>query len=230
MMWDDNISHSGWGLKRMFDCIPFSKLNIAKAADTADTGDEEPPELSATLDELVTELVASAGLRHINPVRARRWLLTTVPGQALLLQRATKKETKMPQVDLMKAIGTMEEMLNAQVTRREGESFAKSFTRKFENDIEFRKQWRDLTEAKHMLSLFKTNYATMTPTTATVGSSLVADDSAEAVRQLKEMAEQTGEGFEVVFSKPENAALAARTYTVHNRPNVSSTSGSELQR
>jgi hypothetical protein len=30
-MWDDNISHSGWGFKKMFEQIPFSKLNIAKA-------------------------------------------------------------------------------------------------------------------------------------------------------------------------------------------------------
>jgi hypothetical protein len=51
-----------------------------------------------------------------------------------------------------------------------------------------------------------------------------------AVRQLKEIAEQSGKSFEVVFAAPENRALAARTYTVHHRPTTSSTSGSELQR
>jgi hypothetical protein len=206
----------------------FDDIMLRKATEPADTGDEEPPELSATLDELVTELVSSAGLRHINPVRARRWLLTTPSGQALLLQRTQKKETPMPTVDIMKAISVMEDVLNAQVTPRDGESFAKAFSRKYETDESYRRQWQNHQDTKMMLS--KVTRASMTPTFAVVGDTNVADDSAEAVRLLTEMAEQTGQSLEVVFSAPENKELAARTYTMHHRPNASSLSGSELQR
>jgi hypothetical protein len=206
----------------------FDDIMLRKATEPADTGDDEPPELSATLDELTAEIVASSTPHHINPMRARRWLLTTPQGQQLLLQRATKKETKMPQVDIYKLLEITEHGLNAQVTPARGETFAKAFANKYESDEAYRKQWQNHQDTKMMLS--KTNYASMTPTTAVVGNTLVSDDSAEAVRLLKEMAEQTGTSFEVVFAAPENRELAARTYTVHNRPNVSSTSGSELQR
>jgi hypothetical protein len=222
-MWDENISHSGWGFKKMFEQIPFSKLNIAKASDDA------PPEakLSATLDELVAELVASATPHHINPLRARRWLLTTGQRQALLAQYLTKKKEQTPMLDIAKLLEITEHGLNAQVSPREGESFAKAFTRKYETDESYRRQWQNHQDTKLMLS--KTT-ATMTPTSTEVGNSNVADDSAEAVRLLTEMAEQTGKPFEVVFSAPENRELAARTYRAEQRPNISSTSGSELQR
>ena len=133
-------------------------------------------------------------------------------------------------LDFAKLLEITEHGLNAQVTPRDGESFAKAFSRKYETDESYRRQWQNHQDTKMMLSLSKTNYASMTPTTTVVGNTLVADDSAEAVRQLTAMAEQTGTSFEVVFSAPENKELAARTYTMHNRPNVSSTSGSELQR
>ena len=212
---------------------PGARVMIRKSDDTPylfdDTirkaSDADPPELSANLDELVAELVAAATPHHINPMRARRWLLTTGPGQALLLQRATKKkEQQMPQVDIGKLLEITEHGLNAQVTPRDGESFAKAFSRKYETDESYRRQWQNHQDTKMMLSLSKKRTATMTPTSTEVGSSLVADDSAEAVRLLTEMAEQSGRSFEVEFAAPENAALAARTYTMHNRPNISSPS------
>jgi hypothetical protein len=203
----------------------FDDIMLRKATEPADPGDDEPPELSTALDELVAEMVAAASSRHVNPMRARRWILQTSHGRELLAQHM-KKET--PMLDFAKLLEITEHGLNAQVTPRDGESFAKAFSRKYETDEGYRRQWQNHQDTKMMLS--KVTSASMTPTTAVVGNTLVADDSAEAVRLLTEMAEQTGESFEVVFSKPENAALAARTYTVHNRPNVSSTSGSELQR
>jgi hypothetical protein len=183
--------------------------------------------LSTALDELVAEMIAAH--TGLNPQRARRWLLTTEQGMARLAQHTTKKrETKMPQVDIFKLLEITEHGLNAQVTPRDGESFAKAFSRKYETDESYRRQWQNHQDTKMMLS--KATRASMTPTYTTVGDTSVSDDSAEAVRQLTEMAEQTGQSFEVVFSAPENRELAARTYTMHNRPNVSSTSGSELQR
>ena len=72
----------------------------------------------------------------------------------------------MPQVDISKLLELtelIEHGLMAQVTRRDGETFAKAFSRKFENDIEYRKQWRDLTDAKHTQALTK-GMATLKPT------------------------------------------------------------------
>jgi hypothetical protein len=126
-------------------------------------------------------------------------------------------------------IGFAEQALMAQVAKRDDESDAKAFTRKFENDLEFRKQWRDPTEAKHLLSLGK-GMATLKPTSTEVGNTSVSDDSAEAIRLLNEMATKQGRKFEDVFADPNNKALAGRTYTGAHRPTASSTSGSELQR
>jgi hypothetical protein len=72
--------------------------------------------------------------------------------------------------------------------------------------------------------------AGLEPTSVEVGNANVADDSAEAVRLLGEMAEKQGRTFEQVFADPNNKALAGRTYIAAHRPNTSSTSGSELQR
>jgi hypothetical protein len=201
----------------------FNDIMLRKATEPTDTGDEpSTANLSATLDELTAEIVASSTPHHINPLRARRWLLTTPQGQQLLLQRATKKR-ETPMLDFAKLLEITEHGLNAQVTQQTGESFAKAFTRKYESDESYRRQWQNHQDTKMMLSLSKATSASMTPTTAVVGDTSVADDSAEAVRLLTEMAEQTGQSFEVVFSAPENKELAARTYTMHNRPNNSST-------
>ena len=221
-MWDDNISHSGWGLKKIFENIPFSKLNITKA------NDDDDKKLSERLDELVAEMIAAAPPLHLNPQLARRWLLHTPQGQKLLAQHSTMKKDR-PMLDIMKVIAITEQGLMATVTKRDGESYAQSFSRKFENDIDFRKQWRDLTEAKHSMAFGK-GMATLTPTSTEVGNTSVSDDSMEAVRLLQEMATKQGRKFEEVFADPNNKALAGRTYTSAHRPNSSSTSGDELER
>jgi hypothetical protein len=107
-----------------------------------------------------------------------------------------------------------------------------SLDRKHNDNLEYRKQWRDVTEAKHTLSMSETakSMATLTPTSTEVGSSATSDDSAaEAVRLLGEMATKQGKSFETVFADPANRALANRTYTAAHRPTASSTSGDELQ-
>ena len=183
--------------------------------------DDEPADkkLSTTLNELVAAMVeAHTGL---HPQRAARWLLTTSHGREMIAQHMKKKETPMPQVDILKlrnsdsviefikSSGASEHVIHdvimghAKLNKRDGESDAQAFARFYP-------------------MFYK---ASMTPTTTSVGNTLVADDSAEAVRQLTEMAEQTGESFEVVFAAPENKELAARTYRIEQRPNISSTSG-----
>lgn len=122
------------------------------------------------------------------------------------------------QVDVMKLIEATEQGLMTQVTKRDGESYAQSFSRKFENDIDFRKQWRDLTEAKHSMALAK-GIATLTPTSVGVDD---INDADEAVRLLQEMAVKQGRKFEDVFADPNNKALAGRTYAGAHRPTSSS--------
>lgn len=203
---DDNPSY-------LFNDIMLRKADVS---DTLRGPRNEPDDkkLSVKLEELVAEMIVAAPSLH--PQRARRWLLHTPQGRELLAQH--KKETPMSQVDIMKLISTVEDGLMAQVTKRDGESYAKSFTRKYENDIEFRKQWRDLTEAKHQ-ALGK-GMASLKPTSTEVGNTLVADDSAEAVRLLNEMATKQGRKFEDVMADPANSKLAARTYTAAHRSSV----------
>jgi hypothetical protein len=170
--------------------------------------DDEPADkkLSEQLDEIVAEMVAATG-GDLHPDRARRWLLHTSQGQNLLLQR---KKEQTPMLDINQQIAKLLEIteigLNAQVTKRDGESFAKAFSRKYESDESYRRQWRDHSEAKLAMT-------TLTPTSVAVGNPNVADDSAEAVRLLSEMATKNGRSFEQVFADPANAKLAAQTYT-----------------
>jgi hypothetical protein len=71
--------------------------------------------------------------------------------------------------------------------------------------------------------------ASVEVTSTEVGSTLVSDDSAKAIKLLQQMADKQRRSFEQVFADPANAKLAAATYTSAHRPTVSSTSGDELQ-
>jgi hypothetical protein len=89
-----------------------------------------------------------------------------------------------------------------------------------EDDIDFRRDWQTITDVKHSLALSSTtkSMASLTPTSTEVGSSSVSDDSAEAVRQLQEMADKQRRTFTQVFEDPANRALANCTYTKHHLP------------
>jgi hypothetical protein len=50
-----------------------------------------------------------------------------------------------------------------------------------------------------------------------LGNTSVAEDSAEAVRLLGEMAAKNGRSFETEFADPINRKLAMRTYTASHR-------------
>jgi hypothetical protein len=174
-------------------------------------------------------IIAAPSLRED---QAMRFLLHSPQGRALArhLNEISKRKEEPPMLDIAKIASITEEALLASVTKRDGESYTKSFSRRYETDIDFRMQWAALTEAKHLLSLASTNMATLTPTSTEVGNTQVSDDSAEAVRLLNEMAEKQHRTFEAVFTDPANAKLARQTYTAHHRPTTSSTSGDELQR
>jgi hypothetical protein len=151
-------------------------------------------------------------------------LIHTAHGRKLAehLNNISKKDTDpMPQIDIAKAVSILEEVLLAQAPD------ARTFAKKFESDIEFRKQWQTVSEAKQLLAL--KGMATLTPTQVGGNDAFdtsVADSSAKAVRLLNEMAAKNGSSFEIEFAKPSNSKLSAATYTHAHR---SSTSGSELQ-
>jgi hypothetical protein len=67
-----------------------------------------------------------------------------------------------------------------------------------------------------------------TPRVAGGQDAMDVNDPVKAVQQLKDLAEKQHKTFEAVML--ENPELTARTYTSAHRPNISSTSGSELQR
>jgi hypothetical protein len=200
-------------IRQIFDSIDYSKLNIRKA-DVSDElrGPRDEPDdkkLSEKLKEVVAAMIVAAPSLH--PQRAARWLLHTEQGRALLAQHSTKK--KESPMDIMKLISITEDALMAQarLSKRAGESDAKAFAKLYETDIEYRKQWRDLTDAKHLQGYLK-SLATLTPTSTEVGSSEFADDSAKAIKLLNEMATKNGRSFETEFADPNNRKLAARTY------------------
>ena len=132
--------------------LMFNDIMLAKAAVSDPLrGDRDEPDdkkLSAKLDEIVAEMVVAAPSLH--PNRARRWLLHTPHGRELLAQH--KKETPMP-VNMMKLVSAMEDGLMATITKRDGESFAKAFSRRYENDIDFRRSWASANEAKQLMTL-----------------------------------------------------------------------------
>jgi hypothetical protein len=107
-------------------------------------------------------------------------LLHTAHGRQLSrhLNEISKGEPPMPEVDIAKLLEISEAGLNAQVTARDGETFAKAFSRKYETDIDYRRQWQNLTEVKLSMAVLKTT-ASLTPTST---------DSTEAIKQLNEMA------------------------------------------
>ena len=152
-MWDDNISHSGWGFKKMFEQIPFSKLNIAKA-DVSDPlrGPRDEPDddkVSPKLRAMVAAMVKA------DPTKSEEehlyHLLPTAHGRRLAehLNNLSKRETKMPTVDIMKlhnpdsviefikSSGASEHVISevimghAKLNKRDGESDAQAFARVF---------------------------------------------------------------------------------------------------
>jgi hypothetical protein len=191
--------------------------------------EDDDKKVSVKIKELVAEMIRAAPSLH--PQTAARWLLHSEQGQKLLAQH--KRNT--PMIDIAKVIAVTEDclMVRAKLQKRDGETDAHAFTRLYEGDIEFRRQWASVSEAKQLLGLAATkaypNLASLTPTSTEVGGTLVSDDSAEAIRLLNEMAEKQHRTFEQVFADPNNKALAGKTYTGAHRPTASSTSGSELQ-
>jgi hypothetical protein len=187
--------------------------------------DKLSPKLRAMVDALI--VAGSFPDRRT----ATHYLLHNAHGRRVAehLNNLSKGE---PMLDINKLIPILEDGLMATVHKNDDETYAKAFTRKYENDIEFRRQWATLTDAKHLQSLNLQKrqgvpMATITPTSVGIDG---MDDAAKAVKLLQEMAEKQHRTFEDVFADPNNKALAGRTYTGAHRPTASSTSGSELQR
>ncbi|SDJ17970.1 MULTISPECIES: hypothetical protein [Bradyrhizobium] len=224
---DNNVAKAAAMTKTFEQFGDYLKANVSDDV-TGDHPGDTDKKLSGKLKEMVAALIAS--VPSLSEEHAMHFLLHSPHGRKLaehLNSISKAKEHRMPQIDIMKVIAITEQGLLAQVTKCPGESYAKSFSRKYENDIDFRKQWRDLTDAKHLMALGK-GMASLEPTSTEVGSTQVSDDSAEAVRLLSEMAEKQHRSFTQVFEDPANRALANRTYTRHHLPS-SSTSGDELQ-
>jgi hypothetical protein len=196
--------------------LMFNDIMLAKAADD----DPDDNKVSAKLNAMVDAMIAAAP--SLDRQAAAHYLLHDAHGRRLAehLNNLSKGETIMPQVDILKIATILEDGLNAQVTKRDGESFAHAFSRRYETDVDFRKSWATVTEAKQLVGLSK-GMASLTPTSTEVGNTNVSDDSAEAVRLLQEMAAKNGRSFESVFSDPANAKLASRTYTANHRSSVS---------
>jgi hypothetical protein len=152
---------------------------------------------------------------------------------------AIKKDTQMPQVDILKLISVTEEglMAQAKLSKKAGQSDAQAFSKLFESDVDFRKSWATVTEAKHLLAL-KSYPGMMRTDPAVIGgeAALAVNDPAVAARELQKLVEEqrklaptltTSQLYDRVYADPANRTITERA---HRRPTTSSTSGSELQR
>jgi hypothetical protein len=220
---DDDVDKAAAMTKTFEQCSDYLKANIIVKSDVSDKArgpreEDDSEKVTAKLKAMVQLMVRA------DPSKTQEQhlfsLLHTARGQQLArhLNEISKRKEE-PQMDISKLLEITEAGLMAQVTRRDGESYAKSFSRKFEDDINFLKQWRDLTDAKHSMALSK-GMASLQVTSVEVGNTNVADDSAAAVKLLSEMAEKQSRKFEEVFADPANKALANRTYTSRHRSSV----------
>jgi hypothetical protein len=228
-------------LSKLFESFgDYLKSNITGKMAKADVDDplrgprdeDDSNKLSDRLKELVAVMIA-ANPNHLHPNRAMRHLLHTPQGRELLNLTISKQEKGKPMNrsdelrDIAKATGGMEMickniidrgettisehefsaalMEHAKTVRKADESVPAAFARIFETDS-------DIRTAYGIAKGYTPNVTSTTPTSVGVGSSETSDDSAEAVRLLREMAEKQHRTFEQVFQDSANAKLAARTY------------------
>jgi hypothetical protein len=201
----------------LFDDIMLRKATVSdplRGPRDEPDDDKVSLKLSAMVDWVVTHAPIVITGRHgepditLNREQTGYVLLHTPHGRRLAehLNNLSKGETEMPTVDIMKAISTWEEVLNAQVTPRDGESFAKAFSRKYETDEGYRRHWQNHQDIKLMLSPnVSKSMPTLTPTST--------DNPVEAVRQLQQLAAKNGRSFEAEFADPANRALSQKTYS-----------------
>ncbi|SRR6266481_5449347 len=205
--------------------------------------ENDDKKLSAKLKEIVAAMIFAVPSLHPQP--AAPWLLHTPQGKALLSQH--KKDTAMPQIDIMKVIAITEDamMAQAKLDKRvkpngKTETDAEAFSRRYETDIDFRKQDRYIRETRQLMALAQTkkypNLMSLVPVSVETGSTEVSDDSEKAYTQAMKLAEEqhrlaptltVAQHFARWMEDPANVAQAGR---VHRRPGQSSTSGDELQR
>jgi hypothetical protein len=167
--------------------------------------------------------------------QALHFLLNTAQGKRVAEHHANiTKEHSMTQIDIMKTLSLVEEGLLARATNPMIDG-GRDFAKLYETDIEFRKQWRDLNDAKqqHYLKSYP-GVMSVEVVSTEVGSTLTSDDSYKAADQIKALVEAqrakaptltTEQLYDAVYADPANRTITARAH-----PGRSSTSGDELQR
>jgi hypothetical protein len=199
-----------------FNSIMLRKLNDDITDENMIDPNDTPSSLLPKLNDMVQAMVMAEPT--LTEEHALFHILHSPHGRKLAehLNNLTKKDP--PMIDLRKLIPITEDALMSTVVKRDGERFDTAL--RPEDDIDFRRDWQTITDVKHSLALSSTtkSMASLTPTSTEVGSSSVSDDSAEAVRQLQEMADKQRRTFTQVFEDPANRALANRTYTKHHLP------------
>lgn len=212
------------------DDTPLLFNDIIKLTDAEDDRRKEKDEdstgnnddkLSDKLKDMVDALIVAAP--SLDRQAAAHFLMNHPQGRKLAehLNNISKTERNTP-MDIFKVISITENALMAGITKRDGENYHTAFARKFENDIEFRKQWRDLNEAKQLHGYLKSypNMMGTTPTSVEVGATNVESDAEKAYGRLMEMAEAqhkpaptltVAQLFARVMADPANVKLASRS-------------------
>ena len=218
-------------LKKIFDKL--LEENDPVDDDNQIDPNDPPTALHPKLQQAVNALVKM--VPGLDEAHGLFWLLNSPHGKRFAEHHAsiTKKEKPMPQVDIFKLhnVASVVEvaksaklsehdmsavvMGHAKLAKRDNETVHQAYARIVDGNIDIRRA---------LLKSDVPNLMDITPMSVETGSTLVADDSMKAYRQLQELAAQQHKTFEEVFADPANGALARGTYTSAHRPNVSSPS------
>jgi len=220
----------------LFDDIMYRKANEPRADDDEQRTNTIPDDdkVSAKLRAMVEAMIVA--VPSLDRQTATHFLLHTPHGRRLAqhFNSISKHEDEpMPQVNVFK-LSNIESVREIAKHITENDDIAEfDFTKILMGHAQLNKRDKEADGAaleriltppgnSELRLAYRTTkgMASLEPTSVGVGSTLVSDDSAEAVRLLREMAETQGRSFEQGVTDPANAKLVGRTYTQHHRSSV----------
>jgi hypothetical protein len=185
---------------------------------------DDSDKVSSKIKDLAASMIVAPSGK-ITEQQATHFILNTPHGRALFAHFSKQEKDTPMHINihkLMPAIEIMEEgvQARAKLEKRDGESVAKSFTRLYEGDLDFRRTCKTVQEAKHFLAAsFETvneakerlsksvPMASLEPTMVGGKDAININDPAKATRLLTEQANRNHRTFEAELFAPENSAL-----------------------
>jgi hypothetical protein len=218
MTWNDNDDHTGWSMHQFFSSIDFSK--IKKVATTAQAMHDKKRRAA---ERLMAELSAKEKETQMSRTEEMQQMKSFIKDGGMPAVAKYILETGSTSLNEYEYTELVQEE-----SKRKGISFEKAF-----QDPDTQRAYAIVREAGHVQTYLKSagfpNVMSVEPVVTGGKDAMdVNSDSSKAIQELTALAEKQHISFEQAALN--NPAIMARTYTSAHRPNISSTSGSELQR